>query len=113
MRCTRDCARSTRTPGATLIARHGDAEIAWQLSDDGTLLLEGIPAGRLTGFQFEPLPGAASHALRAAANRALRAGIDARVAELCDSDDAAFALTAAGAILAWCEGRPRGPATAS
>jgi len=86
-------------PGATLIARHGDAEIASQLSDDGTLLLQGIPAGRLSGFQFEPLPGAASHALRAAANRALRAGIDARVAELCDSDDAAFALTAAGAIL--------------
>jgi len=86
-------------PGATLIARHGDAEIASQLADDGTLLLQGIPAGRLTGFQFEPLPGAASHALRAAANRALRAGIDARVAELCDSDDAAFALTAAGAIL--------------
>ncbi len=86
-------------PGAALIARHGDAEIASQLADDGTLLLQGIPAGRLTGFQFEPLPGAASHALRAAANRALRAGIDARVAELCDSDDAAFALTASGAIL--------------
>ena len=86
-------------PGATLIARHGDAEIASQLADDGTLLLQGIPAGRLAGFQFEPLPGAASHALRAAANRALRAGIDARVAELCDSDDAAFALTATGAIL--------------
>ena len=86
-------------PGATLIARHGDAEIASQLADDGTLLLQGIPAGRLAGFQFEPLPGAASHALRAAANRALRAGIDARVAELCDSDDSAFALTATGAIL--------------
>ena len=86
-------------PGATMIARHGDAEIASQLADDGTLLLQGIPAGRLTGFHFEPLPGDASHALRAAANRALRAGIDSRVAELCDSDDAAFALTVAGAIL--------------
>jgi ATP-dependent RNA helicase SUPV3L1/SUV3 len=85
--------------GATLIARLGQAEIASQLAEDGTLLLQGIPAGRLTGFQFEPLPGEASRALRSAANRALRSGIDGRVAELCDSDDAAFALTASGAIL--------------
>ncbi len=85
--------------GATLIARHGDNDVASQLSEDGTLLLQGIPAGRLTGFLFEPLPGEASHALRAAANRALRAGIDRRVSELCDSDDEAFALTVTGAIL--------------
>lgn len=86
-------------PGATLIARHGNLEIASQLAEDGTLLLQGIPAGRLAGFQFEPPPGESSHALRAAANRALRAGIDSRVAELCDSADDAFALTASGAIL--------------
>jgi ATP-dependent RNA helicase SUPV3L1/SUV3 len=85
--------------GATLIARHGQAEIVSQLGDDGTLLLQGVPAGRVTGFQFEPLPGEGSHALRAAANRALRAGIDARVTELCESGDAAFGLTATGAIL--------------
>lgn len=85
--------------GVTLIARQGQAEIAWQLDEDDTLRLQGIAAGRLTGFQFEPLPGESSHALRAAANRALRAGIDGRVAELCDSDDEAFALTASGAIL--------------
>ena len=37
--------------------------------------------------------------MRAAANRALRASVDGRISELCDSDDAAFALTAAGATL--------------
>jgi ATP-dependent RNA helicase SUPV3L1/SUV3 len=86
-------------PGATLIARQGQSELVSQLADDGALLLQGVPAGRLAGFQFEPLPGEASHALRAAANRVLRAGIDDRVTELCDSDDAAFALTATGALL--------------
>jgi ATP-dependent RNA helicase SUPV3L1/SUV3 len=85
--------------GATLIARHGQASLVSQLEEDGTLLLQGVPAGRVAGFQFEPLAGEGSHALRAAANRALRAGIDARVAELCESDDSAFALTATGAIL--------------
>lgn len=86
-------------PGATLIARHGDSEIASQLAEDGTLLLQGIPSGRLRGFQFEPLPGPASHAVRAAANRVLRAGIDRRVGELTESSDEAFALTTEGAIL--------------
>jgi ATP-dependent RNA helicase SUPV3L1/SUV3 len=85
--------------GATLIARHGGNDMASQLDDNGLLLLQGIPVGRLTGFQFEPLPGEVSHTLKAAANRALRSGIDSRVAALCDSQDAAFALTAAGAIL--------------
>lgn len=86
-------------PGATLIARHDGAELASQLADDGTLLLQGVRAGRLTGFEFEPLPGAASHALRAAANRVLRANIGARVEELVESGDEAFALTVQGAIL--------------
>lgn len=85
--------------GVALIARSGPGEMVTELAEDGTLLLQGVPAGRVTGFQFEPLPGDSSHALRAAANRALRAGIDARITELCGSDDAAFALTAAGAIL--------------
>jgi len=86
-------------PGATLIARQGERELVSQLAEDGTLLLQGVPAGRLAGFQFEPIPGEASHALRAAANRVLRASIDGRISELCDSDDSAFALTAAGALL--------------
>ena len=85
--------------GATLIAREGETELAFELSEDGTLLLQGIPAGRLTGFHYEPLPGEASRALRAAANRALRAQIDVRVAELVESNDAAFALTGTGAIV--------------
>ena len=86
-------------PGATLIARHDGREIASQLAEDGSLLLQGVKAGRLTGFHFEPLPGAASHALRAAANRALRAGIDNRVSALVESPDEGFALTTDGAIL--------------
>lgn len=85
--------------GATLIARQGQTALVSQLTKDGTLRVHGITVGRLVGFRFEPLPGETSHALRAASNRALRAGIDGRVAELCDSDDAAFALTALGAIL--------------
>jgi ATP-dependent RNA helicase SUPV3L1/SUV3 len=86
-------------PGATLIARHEGATVASQLAEDGTLLLQGVTAGRLIGFEFEPLPGPASHALRAAANRVLRANIGARVEELVESADDAFALTGPGAIL--------------
>ncbi|MEO8360286.1 MAG: helicase-related protein [Vicinamibacteria bacterium] len=86
-------------PGATLIARQGENEIAFELAEDGTLLLQGIPAGRLVGFQFEPLPGEASRALRAAANRALRAQIDRRVTDLCEADDTEFTLTVSGSIL--------------
>ncbi|MCM2256234.1 MAG: disulfide oxidoreductase, partial [Vicinamibacteria bacterium] len=48
-------------------------------------------------FQFEPRE--ASRALRAAANRALREGLDARVGELVEAPDDAFSLTAEGAVL--------------
>jgi len=85
--------------GAAFIARQGENEIAVELGPDGSLRLQGILAGRLVGFNFEPLAGEVSHALRAAANRALRSSIDDRVSDLCDSDDAAFSLTPHGAIL--------------
>lgn len=95
--------------GATLIARQEGGDLAFQLADDGALLLQGIPAGRLSGFAFEPLPGEASRALRAAANRALRTHIDARVTEFVEAADTEFALTSAGALL-W-RGAPVGRLT--
>ena len=84
--------------GASVIARHDPGELVSRIGEDGTLELQGIPVGRLLGFRFEPLPGD-SHTLRAAANRALREGIDARVGELCESGEDAFALTSEGAVL--------------
>jgi ATP-dependent RNA helicase SUPV3L1/SUV3 len=85
--------------GATLLARHDPDALVAHVADDGTLEVQGIPAGRLEGFRFEPLPGEASRTLRSAANKALRSGIDARVTELVESPDEAFALTSAGNVL--------------
>ena len=84
---------------ATLIARHAEGDLVSEITEDGTLLLQGVPAGRLVGFQFEPLKGEASRSLRSAANRAMRDGIDSRISELTSASDAAFSLDARGAIL--------------
>jgi ATP-dependent RNA helicase SUPV3L1/SUV3 len=69
---------------------------------DGELLIQGLRAGRLHGFRFEPDPAARSGArsLLAAANRAVRGGIDAQIARLEAAPDAEIAMSGDG-VLSW------------
>lgn len=73
------------------------------LADDGTITVEGEEVGRLDGFRFVPADEevAASPRLMAAANRAVREAIGARIAALAGSDDEAFALDRAGGQIVW------------
>jgi ATP-dependent RNA helicase SUPV3L1/SUV3 len=73
------------------------------LADDGTITVEGEEVGRLDGFRFVPADDevAASPRLMAAANRAVREAIGARIAALAGSDDEAFTLDRAGAQIVW------------
>lgn len=73
------------------------------VADDGTITVEGEVAGRLDGFRFVPADDevAASPRLMAAANRAVREAIGARIAALAGSDDEAFELDRSGAQIMW------------
>jgi ATP-dependent RNA helicase SUPV3L1/SUV3 len=82
------------------------AELLAAVTAAGEVLVEGVPAGRLDGFEFRPDPSldASAAALRAAANRALRRDVGIRVARFAGDDDAAFALLP-DARIAW-HGQP-------
>ncbi len=73
------------------------------VSDEGLITVEGEEVGRFDGFRFVPLDEdvAASPRLMAAANRAVRESIGARIAALAGSDDEAFTLDRAGARIIW------------
>ncbi len=77
----------------------GELEAA--IEDDGSVLVEGEFVGRLAGFRFVPDPttsGAEGRTLRAAAKRALRREIEARVAALAGAPDEALSLGADGRL---------------
>jgi len=73
------------------------------VSGDGTITVEGEEVGRFDGFRFVPADDevAASPRLMAAANRAVRESIGARIAALAGSDDEAFSLDRSGARIIW------------
>lgn len=76
-------------------------ELAASVSDDGAVAVEGVPAGRLQGFEFVPDPSLAGGAerIRAAANKALRRAAPARAAAFAADPDSQFALDPRGRIL--------------
>jgi ATP-dependent RNA helicase SUPV3L1/SUV3 len=93
---------------AMLVRRLADgAELTGAVSAKGEVLVEGQYVGRLNGFRFEPDVTAGREdgkALIAAANRALRAAIEGRVAALEAARDKDFSLNDEGRIV-W-EGAP-------
>jgi len=92
---------------AVIVRKLADgSELLAAVTAAGEVLVEGIPAGRLDGFEFRPDPSleASATALRAAANRALRRDVGLRVARFAEDDDAAFALLP-DARIAW-HGQP-------
>ena len=91
-----------------LMRRLGDREeLRAAVDDEGGVVVEDEFVGRLEGFRFVPDPsarGGGARTLRAAAKRALRPEIGARVARLESASDAALALSAEGRL--WWEGAP-------
>ncbi len=88
---------------AVIVRKLADgSELLAAVTASGDVLVEGIAAGRLDGFEFRPDPSleASATALRAAANRALRRDVGIRVARFAEDDDAAFALLP-DARIAW------------
>jgi ATP-dependent RNA helicase SUPV3L1/SUV3 len=85
-----------------VIARHDPSALVTVVTDAGEVLVQGLRAGRLEGFRFEPDRAVreGSRGLLAAANRALRAGARDRVAALEADPDGAFSLGGDG-TLAW------------
>jgi ATP-dependent RNA helicase SUPV3L1/SUV3 len=88
---------------AAVLARRlaGGAAPVAATQEDGEVLVEGEPAGRLEGFNFRPAADLAregGRGLLAAANTALRRDVPERVRRLETSADAAFSLDGEGAI---------------
>ncbi|MBI5162663.1 MAG: disulfide oxidoreductase [Magnetospirillum sp.] len=89
---------------ALLVRRmRGDGELAGAVAEDsGAVTVEGHGIGRLAGFRFEPEASEGAHAgraLQAAAARALKPEIAARVQRLENGGDDAFAIAADGLVL--------------
>jgi ATP-dependent RNA helicase SUPV3L1/SUV3 len=85
---------------AAIVARHAPGELLVEGTPDGEVTVQGLRAGRLEGFHFVSEPGARESArgLVAAANRALREDIGARVAELEEAPAAHLSLRPSGEI---------------
>jgi ATP-dependent RNA helicase SUPV3L1/SUV3 len=85
----------------TVLARHDESSLLVEVDETGLVLVQGLPAGRLRGFRFEPDPSLREEArgLLAAAHRGLRAALVERVRVLSESPDAAFRLEADGRLL--------------
>ena len=93
---------------AVIVRKLADgSELLAAVTAAGDVLVEGMPAGKLDGFEFRPDPSLGISggdmgvaALRAAANRALRRDVGLRVQKFVGDDDAAFALLP-DARIAW------------
>ena len=87
---------------AVLMRRMKDATpIVGDIASSGRVMVEGQPIGRLAGFRFEPdaADGAnAAKAVLAAAGRALKGEVAARIAQLADDPADAIALGPDGMI---------------
>jgi ATP-dependent RNA helicase SUPV3L1/SUV3 len=86
---------------AVLVAHHRASDLVTEVTDAGDVRVQGLAVGSLRGFTFHPDPGLRDGArgLAAAANRALRDGIRARVRVFAEEKDAAFALSGDGRVL--------------
>jgi len=88
---------------AVLVKRMRDpADLVGAVAGSGAVVVEGHHIGRLVGFRFaaDSTEGInAARAVQAAAGRALKSEIAARVDGLAEDDDAAFALAADGQVL--------------
>jgi ATP-dependent RNA helicase SUPV3L1/SUV3 len=83
-------------------AMQGDGALLSAVARTGAVLVEGQHVGHLTGFRFQPdeTTGAAeAKAVLAAAARALKTEIRARVEELCRDGDESFAFAPDGQVL--------------
>jgi len=87
-------------PGA-VIARLDPSELVTSVTTDGEVLVQGLRAGVLEGFEFRPgnEGGEGSRPLLAAANRALRGLVAERVEALERDADTAFRLGASSELL--------------
>jgi ATP-dependent RNA helicase SUPV3L1/SUV3 len=87
---------------AAVLARYDPSELVTVVAEGGDVLVQGLRAGHLAGFRFEPDPALrqGTKGLLAAANRTLRTVIRERVASFAAEPDAAFTLLADGTI-AW------------
>lgn len=76
-------------------------ELLAEVGEAGEVLIQGLQAGRLLGFRFQPDPGVKerSRALMAAANRALRETIGERVRLLAEAPDAELSLSPSAEVL--------------
>ena len=87
---------------ATAFARMKDRDdLLAVVGTDGDVTVEGEFVGHLDGFRFAPDASSAAEgrrALMAAANKALRNEIDARVEALCNAPDAVFSVEHDGAL---------------
>jgi ATP-dependent RNA helicase SUPV3L1/SUV3 len=86
---------------AAILAQSDPADLVTEVTDAGEVLVQGLGAGCLRGFDFVPDASLRDGArgLVAAANRALRAGMRERVQALADEDDQAFTLVSSGQVL--------------
>jgi ATP-dependent RNA helicase SUPV3L1/SUV3 len=86
---------------AAVIARQDTRALLVEVDEAGTVLVQGLEAGRLEGLRFRPEPSLREEVpgLLAAANRGLRASMRERVAAFEEAPDAAFGLSREGQIL--------------
>jgi ATP-dependent RNA helicase SUPV3L1/SUV3 len=86
---------------AAVVARYDPDSLEVEVAADGELFVQGLSAGRLHGFRYEPDPGLREEGnkLRAAANRALRAHIGDRVDAFERAEDGDLAWGPGGQVL--------------
>jgi ATP-dependent RNA helicase SUPV3L1/SUV3 len=86
---------------AAVVARYDPDSLEVEVAADGELFVQGLSAGRLRGFRYEPDAGLREEGnkLRAAANRALRAHIGERVEAFERVADAALSWGPAAQVL--------------
>ncbi len=86
---------------AAAVVRQERDGLLLAFEEGGGVSVQGLAIGRLEGFRFVPEAGLreGSRHLVAAAQRAVKAELPARLAELEASPDAAFALSPAGQVL--------------
>jgi ATP-dependent RNA helicase SUPV3L1/SUV3 len=77
-------------------------ELVGGIREDGEVVVEGVPVGRLEAFRFQPIASAQredARAIRNAAERALRPALAARVSDLEASADTTIVLGESGRVL--------------
>ena len=86
---------------SAVVARYDPDSLQVEVAADGELFVQGLSAGRLEGFRFQPDASLREEArgLLAAANRGLRSAMRDRVRACEEAPDAAFSVQAEGQLL--------------